>query len=267
MSLDTLQALLTTYGLKILGSVAIFVIGRWIALLLQRWFRHLLERAEVDATLVTFLGNLAYFGLLTVTIVAALSNLGIPTTSLVAILGAGTLAVGLALQDSLSSLASGLLLVVLRPYRVGDYVIIGGVEGRVTAIQIFHTTLLTRDKRTIFVPNKEAVGSKIINYSREEWIRLDLVFGIGYEDDLRLAKQILMEIVSSDDRIAQDPKPVVAVQELGDSSVNLAVQPYVRERDMVAVRFDITEQVKLRFDAAGISIPFPQRDVHLYQAN
>lgn len=264
---NSLQALAVDYGLRVLGSIAILIIGRWLARVVIDGLKKLLERSKVDPTLVSFLGNVLYYLLLAVVIVAALGNLGVPTTSVVAILGAATLAIGLALQDSLGNLAAGVMIILLRPYRVNDFVEINGEDGYVSDIQIFHTTLTSRDNKTIFIPNSDVMSSNIVNYSKTEWVRLDLVYGIGYGDDLLQAKQILQEIVQADDRVATEPKPIVAVQELGDNSVNLAVRPYVIPQDMVPVSFAITEQVKLRFDAAGISIPFPQRDVHLFNAN
>jgi len=265
--LTMLQTLAVTYGLRVLGSIAIFIIGRWLARITVDGLRRLLVKAQVDRTLVFFLGNVLYYVLLAVVFVAALSNIGIPTTSIVAILGATTLAIGLAMQDSLANLAAGVVIIMLRPYRLGDYVEIGDAEGYVHDIKIFHTALTTRDNKVIYVPNNDVMDGNIVNYSRREWIRLDLVFGIGYGDDLLKAKRILQEIVAADERIAKEPAPVVAVQELGDSSVNLAVRPYVKVADMVPITFAITEQVKLRFDAEGVTIPFPQRDVHLFQAN
>jgi small conductance mechanosensitive channel len=262
-----LQTLAVTYGLRVLGSIAIFIIGRWLARITVDGLRRLLVKAQVDRTLVFFLGNVLYYVLLAVVFVAALSNIGIPTTSIVAILGATTLAIGLAMQDSLANLAAGVVIIMLRPYRLGDYVEIGDAEGYVHDIKIFHTALTTRDNKVIYVPNNDVMDGNIVNYSRREWIRLDLVFGIGYGDDLLKAKRILQEIVAADERIAKEPVPVVAVQVLGDSSVNLAVRPYVKVADMVPITFAITEQVKLRFDAEGVTIPFPQRDVHLFQAN
>ena len=265
--LTMLQTLAVTYGLRVLGSIAIFIFGRWLARITVDGLRRLLVKAQVDRTLVFFLGNVLYYVLLAVVFVAALSNIGIPTTSIVAILGATTLAIGLAMQDSLANLAAGVVIIMLRPYRLGDYVEIGDAEGYVHDIKIFHTALTTRDNKVIYVPNNDVMDGNIVNYSRREWIRLDLVFGIGYGDDLLKAKRILQEIVAADERIAKEPVPVVAVQELGDSSVNLAVRPYVKVADMVPITFAITEQVKLRFDAEGVTIPFPQRDVHLFQAN
>lgn len=261
---DTLRNLVIQYGLNLLGSIAIVVLGRWLTKQLVKGLRGLLNKARIDQTLVTFFANILHYILLLIVTIAALNNLGIPTTTVVAVFGAATLAIGLALQDSLSNVAAGVLIIMLQPYRLGDYVEINDVEGYVVSIKMFHTSLKTRDNKIIFVPNSEALADNITNYSKEEWIRLDLVYGIGYDDDLLKAKQILQEIVETTDRVASQPAPIVAVKELGDSSVNLEVRPFVKVRDYVPVTFAITEQVKLRFDAAGISIPFPQRDVHFY---
>ena len=264
---DSLQLLVVNYGLRILGSIAILVIGRWVARKIVDGVKRLLEKSKVDQTLVSFLGNVLYYLLLAVVIIAALGNVGISTTSVVAVLGAATLAIGLALQDSLGNLAAGVMIILLRPYRVGDFVEINDEVGYVTAIQIFYTALKTVDNKTIFIPNNDALASNITNYSKNELVRLDLTYGISYDDDLLQAKQILLEIARADERVADEPAPSVIVAELGDNSVNLKVRPYVRVNDMPAVTAAITEQTKLRFDAAGISFPFPQRDVHLYNAN
>lgn len=265
--IDQVRILALEYGLQVLGSIAILIIGRIVAKWLTNFTRRLLKRSNVDKTLVSFFGNILYYLLLAIVIIAALNNLGIPTTSIIAILGAGTLAVGLALQDSLGNLAAGVVIIFLRPYKLGDYVEINGEDGFVTEIQLFHTLLTTRDNKSVMVPNNDVLDNNIINYSKVELIRLDLVYGIGYEDDLRKAKRILQEIIEADERVAKDPAPKVVLKELGDSSVNFSVRPYVRVRDEMGVTFDVTEQVKLRFDEEGISIPFPQRDVHLFQAN
>lgn len=265
--IDQARLLALNYGLQLLGSIAILIIGRFIAQWLVKLVRRFLERGRVDQTLVSFFGNILYYLLLAIVVVAALNNLGIPTTSIVAILGAGTLAIGLALQDSLGNLAAGVVLIFLRPYRVGDYVEISGEEGFVTEIQLFHTMLTTRDNKNVMVPNNDALDNNIINYSKTELIRVDLIYGIGYGDDLLKAKRILREIAEDNDKIMKDPAPEVVVWELGDSSVNFSIRAYVRVRDEPAVKFAVTEQVKLRFDAAGIEIPFPQRDVHLFNAN
>lgn len=265
--LDQLRMLAVNYGLQVIGSVAILVIGYFVSRWLANMIRRLLRRGNVDQTLVSFFGNILYYLLLAIVIVAALNNLGIPTTSIVAILGAATLAIGLALQDSLGNLAAGVVIIFLRPYKLGDYVEISGSTGFVTEIQLFHTMLTTRDNKNVMVPNNDVLDNNITNYSKTELIRLDLIYGIGYADDLLKAKRILQEIIEADDRVAKDPAPEVVVMELGDSSVNFSVRPYVSVRDETGVAFSTTEQVKLRFDKEGISIPFPQRDVHLFQAN
>ncbi len=264
---ETIQTLAANYGLRLLGAIAILLIGRWLAQKLVDASKKLMAKAQIDETLVSFLGNVLYYLLLVVVIIAALGNLGIATTSVVAVLGAATLAIGLALQDSLGNLAAGVMVILLRPYRAGDFVIIGGETGFVRDIQIFHTTLTTPNNETIFIPNQDALSSNITNYSKEELVRLELLFGIGYEDDLLKAKRLLQELMAADERVAAEPAPSVIVGELADSSVNLVARPYVHVSDMPAVTADMTEQVKLRFDAEGISIPFPQRDVHLFNAS
>jgi small conductance mechanosensitive channel len=248
---------------KLIVSLLILIVGRWLARLLTRAFEKALQRADVDETLQNFFSQIIYYSLLVVVIVIALTNLGIPTTSLVAIIGASALAIGLALQDTLGNLASGVLIIMLRPYQVNDLVEIGDQRGTVTEVAFFHTHLRTFDNKVLLIPNSDVMDGNIINYSAMDWVRVDMTFSIGYDDDLLKAKQILHDIIASDERITDDPAPLIAVQELGDNSVDLAVRPYTKLDDMFPVRFDVTEQVKLRFDAEGISIPFPQRDVHL----
>lgn len=265
--IEQLRSLAVDYGLQILGSLAILIIGRIVARWLTNVSRRLFTRANVDQTLTSFFSNILYYLLLALIIVAALNNLGIPTTSIVAILGAATLAVGLALQDSLGNLAAGVVLIFLRPYRLGDYVEISGEQGFVTEIQLFHTMLTTRDNKNVLVPNNDVLDNNIVNYSKTELIRLDLIYGIGYGDDVLKAKRVLMEIAQEEELIAKEPAPQVVVWELGDSSVNFSIRAYVKVRDEPAAKFSVTEKVKLRFDEAGIEIPFPQRDVHLYQVN
>lgn len=253
------------FGLRLIGAILLLLIGRLAAKWIVRWADRFFKRTELDETLTKFFEKLIYFGLLAILVIAALNLLGFETSSIVAILAASTLAIGLALQDSLSNLASGILIIILRPYRVHNLVDISDEIGYVEEIRFFHTVLRTPDNKLLFIPNSDVMDNNIINYSEMEWIRLDLTFGIGYGDDLLKAKQILEGIVADDERIAVDPAPLVAVRELGDSSVNFVVRPYVKENDMLRVTFDLTEQVKLQFDANGISIPFPQRDVHLIQ--
>ena len=262
---DALQALIVSYSVRILVSLLIFLVGRWAARLLVSGLKKVLDRASVDQTLSAFMVNLLYYTALVVIVVTALSNLGLETTTVIAVMGGATLAIGFALQDSLSNLASGVILILLRPYQVNDLVEIGGITGFVTEIEMFHTRLRTRDNKDVFIPNNDVLDGSITNYSRTELIRLNLVYGIGYGDDILKAKKVLQQILAAEERVVKDPAPVVAVQSLGDSSVDFAVRPYVRVQDMVPVTFALTEQVKLRFDAEGISIPFPQRDVHLFQ--
>lgn len=262
---DALQALIVSYSVRILVSLLIFLVGRWAARLLVNGLKKVLDKAFVDQTLSSFMTNLLYYTVLVVIVVTALSNLGLETTTVIAVMGGATLAIGFALQDSLSNLASGVILILLRPYQVNDLVEIGGITGFVTEIEMFHTRLRTRDNKDVFIPNNDVLDGSITNYSRTELIRLDLVYGIGYGDDILKAKKVLQQILAAEERVVKDPAPVVAVQSLGDSSVDFAVRPFVRVQDMVPVTFALTEQVKLRFDAEGISIPFPQRDVHLFQ--
>lgn len=251
--------------LRLLGIVILFLIGRSLAKWLSRIVESALQRYNLDATIVRFFSKAVYVLVLILLIVALLTLIGIPTGSIVAILGATTLAIGFALQDSLSNLAAGLILVFLKPFRIGDFVSIGGgpVDGTVRQIDFFHTELATTDNRTLLVPNREVMDNSIINYTNLAYRRIDLVFGIDYGDDLRVAKRIISDIVEADERILDDPKPRIVVGELGDSSVNILCQPYVRPADFLAVKFDLIEKVKLKFDEEGVTIPFPQRVLHV----
>ncbi len=252
-----------TYGLKLLGALAIFVFGKWIAKALTKTIRKLMERANVEATLVSFVGSLIYVLLMIVVILAALNNLGVNTTSFVAILGAAGLAVGLALQGTLSNVGAAVLLILFRPFKVGDFVEAGGTAGVVEEINMFSTIFKTGDNKIVIVPNGAVIGGTITNYSAKETRRVDWTFGIGYEDDLKLAKKTLEEILEADARILKDPAIFVAVSELADSSVNFVCRAWVKSGDYWGVYFDTIEKVKLVFDEKGISIPYPQMDVHL----
>jgi small conductance mechanosensitive channel len=198
-------------------------------------------------------------------IIAAINTLGVQTTSFIAVIGAAGLAIGFALQGSLANFASGVMLIIFRPFKAGDFVEAGGTSGAVEAIHIFNTVLKTPDNKKVIIPNSKVTGDNIVNYSAKDTRRVDLVFGIGYEDDIRKAKQTLEQIVASDERVLKDPAPTIAVSELGDSSVNFVVRPWVNTADYWSVYFDLTEKVKLTFDDQGISIPFPQTDVHLHK--
>ena len=248
---------------RIVGALLVLFIGFWLIRYVARYIARYLQKSNVDTTVALFLENLIRYSLYAVLLVTALSVLGVPLSSVVAVLGASALAIGLALQDSLKNIASGVLIVLLKPYEVGEFVEINDRTGIVVEVSLYHTQIRTPDNKLLYVPNSNVMSDHIINYSDLEIIRVDMVFGIGYEDDIRKAKAILQEIVDRDERILTEPAPVIAVGELGDSSVNLVVQPFAKRDEALQVRYDTTEQVKLRFDEAGISIPFPQRDVHL----
>ena len=263
--LDKIYQLLTVYGLKALAAVAIFIIGRWVAKGVRKLVERLMNKSKVDPTLITFTSNMTYIGLLAFVVIAALGQLGIQTTSFIAILGAAGLAVGLALQGSLSNFAAGFLLIIFRPFKVGDLVEAAGVFGVVEAIQIFTTQLKTPDNKTVIVPNAKLTDDNIVNWTVKGTRRVDMVFGIGYEDDIDKARSLMADIIAEDTRILKTPEPQISVSELADSSVNFVVRPWVKVEDYWGVFFDLTEKIKKAFDANDISIPFPQRDVHVYQ--
>ncbi len=256
---------LTANGPSVIIAVVIFVVGRWLAMWITAQARHAFRRAGVETTLRLFLGKLIYYALLTCVVIAAAGQLGIETTSFLTIVGAAGLAIGLALKDSLSNFASGVMLILFRPFKVGDVVTVGGVTGKVYQIDVFSTVVLTADNQKIIVPNSSITSGVITNINAEPKRRIDLVVGIGYDDDIRLAKETLEGLIKADSRILSDPAPVVAVSELADSSVNLIVRPWVRTEEYWNVRLDLTEAIKLAFDEKGISFPYPQQDVHMYQ--
>lgn len=253
------------YGLKVLAAIAILLIGRILVGIITSFVSKLLRKAKVDETLNKFISSLTKIFMLTVVIIASLNALGVQTTSLVAILGAAGLAVGFALQSSLSNFAAGVMLIIFRPFTTGDYVEAGGTSGSVEEIRIFNTVMKTPDNKKVIIPNGNIIGNNIVNYSAEEHRRGDMVFGIGYDDDLKKAKEILNRLVNEDDRILKDPATTVAGGELADSSVNFVVRHWVKTADYWGVFYDFTEKVKLTFDAEGISIPYPQQDIHMHQ--
>lgn len=258
-------ALLATYGLKIVFAIIILIIGRWVARLFSKLIQRVMKKQDVDETLRSFAGNMIYYALLTFVVLAALGQLGIQTTSFIAVIGAAGLAIGLALQGSLANFASGFLMIMFRPFKVGDLIEGAGVMGTVESLQIFTTQLRTPDNKKIIIPNASLTGDNIINWSATGTRRVDMVFGIGYDDDIDKAKRLIAEILAADERVLKDPVPQVALSELADSSVNFVARPWVKTGDYWGVFFDTTEAVKKRFDAEGISIPYPQSDVHLYQ--
>ncbi len=257
--------LLTVYGLKVVAAVVILVVGRWVARAVTNFVKKLMTKSKVDEILVRFVGNLSYVALLAFVIIAALNQLGIQTASFIAIIGAAGLAVGLALQGSLSNFAAGVLMIIFKPFKVGDFIEGAGVTGSVEEIQIFTTQLKTPDNKTIIVPNSKIMGDNITNFTMKGTRRLDMVFGIGYGDDIDKARQIIEEVIGHDQRLLQDPAPVVLVSELADSSVNLTLRVWISVDDYWDFYFETLEKVKKQFDAQGISIPFPQRDIHVYE--
>jgi small conductance mechanosensitive channel len=256
--------LIALYGLKVLVAIAIFFVGKWLARVITNFTKKVMKRKDIDETLINFAGNFVYAVLLAFVIIAILGQLGIQTASIIAVLGAAGLAVGFALQGSLSNFAAGILLIIFKPFTKGDLIESGGALGTVEAIGLFTTHLISLDNKTIFIPNAKVTADTITNFSAEETRRVDLVFGVGYSDDLDKAKNVLEDILANDERILKDPQPTIGVLELADSSVNIAVRPWVKTSDYWSVYFDTVKGVKQRFDAEGITIPFPQRDVHMH---
>jgi small conductance mechanosensitive channel len=256
---------IVNYGLNFIGALLIFFIGKIVVGYIRKFLEKLLKKSKTDPTLVSFISNLAYVGLLVVVIIATLNKLGVQTTSLVAVIGAAGLAVGLALQGSLSNFAAGVLLIIQKPFQVGDYIQGAGTSGTVEHISIFSTQLKTPDNRKVVAPNSKLINDNITNFTANETRRLDMVVGVSYSDDLDKVKKTLWQILEEDERILEEPKPTVGVTELADSSINFVVRPWVKTSDYWALHYDLHEKVKKRFDQENISIPFPQQDIHLHQ--
>ena len=256
------MAYITLYGLKILGSIAIYFIGKWVIGLAGILVTKFIGRSSLDETLSKFLVKVVNVILWVILIIAILNNLGVDTTSFVALFGAAGLAIGLAFKDTFSNIGAGILLMFFKPFKVGDFISAAGEMGSVDEINIFSTILTTPDNKQIIIPNSGIVGGNITNFSAKDTRRVDFVFGIGYDDDLKLAKSVLEEIVNADERVLKDPAAFVAVGELADSSVNFTVRVWANSSDYWGVHFDTIEKVKLAFDEKGISIPYPQVDMH-----
>jgi len=263
--LGNLGALLTTYGLKVIGAILVLVVGRAVAGWIRRATRRALEKGQVDATLIPFISGMVYTLAMVFIVVAVLGLFGIPTASFVAVLGAAGLAVGLAMQGTLSNFSAGVMLLIFRPFKVGDVVEVAGTRGVVREIGIFATHMDTPDNVRVVISNSTVYGDKISNFTAHDIRRVDLTVGVSYGDDLETAKQILMEVVTSHDKVLGDPAPQVEVVQMADSSVNFVVRPWCATGDYWRVYFDVTQRSKERLEAAGCSIPFPQRDVHLFQ--
>jgi len=246
------------YGLKIIVSIAIFIIGKMVVKKITVLIKTLMHKARVDNTLVEFLSNAIYFVLLIVVILASLNTLGINTTSFLAVFGAASLAIGLALKDSLSNIGAAVLVIIFRPFEVGDTIEAAGASGKVEEINLFSTIMVMPDNKTVTIPNSKIIGSNITNYSSKPTRRVDITFSIDYRNDLRIAKDIMLQVIKEESRILEDPAPFVAVGELGEKGVNFVFQVWVKTENYANVRFDMNEKVKLAFDANGITIPFSQ---------
>ena len=264
---EQLMAMGTDWVIKILLALLIFIVGKWVAKRITTITSKLLQKAEVDPTLDKFLCNIVYTILLAAVILAALDSLGIPVTSLLAVLGAAGLAVGLALKDSLGNFAAGVMLIIFRPFKQGDFVEAAGVSGVVNEIKIFSTILTTGDNKLVIIPNGQVGAATITNYSALDQRRVDLVFGVGYDDDLKAARQVLTDLCANHPLVLDDPATNIFVLNLGDSSVDFACRPWCKTSDYWKVYGDLLEQAKVGLEAAGLSIPYPQSDVHLHHGN
>lgn len=265
---DTAQMitdLTVLYGLKAVLALVIFLVGKWVAKSISRLVDKGMGKRQLDPALRYFLSNLVFYGLLIFVVIAALSQVGIQTASLIAVVGAAGLAIGLALQGALANFAAGFLILLFRPFKAGDYIEAAGTAGTVEKIMIFTTELKTPDNKLVIVPNGAITAGTITNYSANDTRRVDLVIGVSYGDDLDKVKAVLREVVEADERVLKDPAVNIAVTQLGDSSVDFIVRPWVNTADYWGVYWDLTEAIKKRLDQEGISIPFPQRDVNLHQ--
>ncbi len=262
-----LQSVVAEYGLQVVGAIATLIIGIWLAKIISKFVGNTLKKKEVDETLSKFLVSLVKIGLIAFVVISAAAQIGIQTASFVAVIGAAGLAIGFALQGSLSNLAAGVMLIIFKPIKVGDYINGGGAEGVVELVGIFVTTLVTLDNKVIYIPNATLTSGNIVNVTAKDTRRVDMVFGISYGDDIDKARSAINEVVNANSKILKEPKPDILVSELGDSSVNFNVRPWVNTTDYWDVYFNVTEKIKKKFDEQKISIPFPQRDVHMYQSN
>jgi len=259
--------MLTGWGIKIILALVIYVIGKWVAKKVANIARKLMVGRDADPTLVNFLCNIVYAVLLVAVILAALDTVGLPVTSLLAVVGAAGLAIGLALKDSLGNFAAGVMLVMFRPFSKGDVVEVAGVAGKVDEVRIFSTILTTADNKQITIPNGQVAADTITNYTAKDMRRVDMVFGVGYDDDLKVAREVLTRVCSGHPKVLDDPALNIFVLNLGDSSVDFAVRPWVKTEDYWTVWGDVLEQAKVELEAAGCNIPYPQTDVHLHHQN
>ncbi len=262
---DLIQPYIVTYGVRLILAILVFIIGKWMSTKLSDLVAKVMDKNGVDPTLTKFLKNIGYYILLTAVVIAAAGQLGINTTSFLTVLAAASLAIGLALKDSLANFSSGVMLIFFRPFRVGDVVTVAGQTGKIEEISVFNTIMTTGDNQKKFIPNGAISNATIININANPTRRVDLVIGIGYDDDIRKAKQTLEKIIDEDTRILKEPAATVAVSTLGESSVDLVVRPWVKTEDYWSVYFSLIENIKLTFDEEKISFPYPQRDIHVHK--
>lgn len=261
------QTIILKYGMNVVMAIVTLIVGIIVAKIIRKIVVSFLTKKQVDGAVISFTASVLYAMIVLIVLISAIGNLGVQTASLVAAMGAAGLAVGLALQGSLSNFASGFLLVILHPFRAGDYIEGGGIGGIVREIGIFSSTFITPDNKTVIVPNSKLTSDNITNYSVAGTRRVDLVIGVGYGDDIDKVKEIIETTVKADSRVLADPGIFIGLVELGDSSVNFVVRPWVKIADYWGVFFDTQENIKKAFDANGISIPFPQQDVHIIPAD
>lgn len=260
---DTLSRWVTFYGLKIFGAILILVIGIWLSKRIRNILKNTLTKKNVDLMIVSFSSSVIYYLLLFVVVIAALTNIGVQTTSIIAIFAAASLAVAFALQNSLSNFASGIMIILLRPFSINDFVQVGGVSGGVESMGIFTTTLNTPDNKKIYIPNSKITDDIITNFTANDTRRIDFVFSVSYDDDITKVKKTLMDLVKKDPRILNDPAPQVILLEYADSSINFGIRAWAKKEDYWIIYWDMNENVKNAFDAADITIPYPQTDIHL----
>ncbi|MFW6268410.1 MAG: mechanosensitive ion channel family protein [Marinilabiliaceae bacterium] len=263
---DQIMEIIVYYGGKLLLAIVTLIVGLWIIGKLMKGMKRMFQARDIDEGLQSFLISLSGIALKVMLVISVVSMLGVQMTSFIAVLGAAGLAMGLALSGALQNFAGGVMILIFKPFKVGDYITAQGHSGTVEEIQIIHTILSTPDKKTIILPNGPVSTGALTNFSSEPQRRVDFTFGIGYNDDIDKARQVIREVIDKDERIFKDPEPFIAVMELGESSVNLVVRVWANAADYWGIFFDMQETVKKEFDKQGIHIPFPQRDVHLYQA-
>ncbi|MCM8542816.1 MAG: mechanosensitive ion channel [Lentisphaeraceae bacterium] len=262
--LESVQKFFQTNGLNLLAALAILVIGRWLSIFLTGLVEKSMKKAKVDPTLITFVDRLVYIGLLGVVIISALAKAGVPQASMIGVIGAAGLAVGLALQGGLSNFASGVLIIFFRPFKVGDLIEAAGSLGHVRSIELFTSTIITLDNKTVIIPNSQLTSDKIVNLTETDELRMDMVFGTSYSSNIDKVKEICMGVLKAEEKVLKTPAPFVGVFEHGASSVNYAVRPWVKAENYWEVYFNVHEQIKKKFDENKIEIPFPQRDVHIH---